>query len=314
MSHNNLQYKNVIKKLEILSDTLFSKLNIDHELDSELSMNWAETDIDDTTGHASKVIIGIDELQEKHGLFLSRYVSNQKFAQVVVNVYHEYAHCLQKNSVFQKKNASSNEVNQALSDLACRDNTRYYKDNGNYFINPNEIQAEYYGITNAYDYLCESFPDVDPEQHEQTLLGIVNEKSENYSYWIHHPKDKPFESLCDVKNAFNEAYSNSFSAKRIYSVKSSFNKDSAKQYMDENASARDAYLRQIVGMKQDKIIAVINCKIRPGFKTQYKCLDSVDLSYEKNIEHLYCLNNDERMEMAFTDNIKGISTDLYLNK
>lgn len=282
MSEYELKYKQTAAMLDELSDTLFSKLNVRYNLSSKIDMSLAKTTINDTTGLADDVSIGMMGLKSKN--FFDNRVSDQKFAQVVINIYHEYAHCLQKNEIFQKSNPTQDEINQAMCDLACRGNKHYYMDNGNYFKNPNEIDAEAYGVMNAYDYLCNTFPNIDSEQHEKIILDIVNEKSENCSYWISHEKDKPFTSLSEVEDAFEKAYDDAFEAKRVYFVSGSRSDgDAAKAYMDSDSRARAAYLDKETGAEQDKIMAVINCKLRPELKGQYNSLENTDLSYEANI-------------------------------
>lgn len=278
---NNADTKSELQKL---SKKVFLSNNIAYKMQSNINYNCAKTLYDEDTGLANKVSIGVGGLKEKNGLFTKCYVSDQKFAQVVINIYHEYTHCQQKNEMFQKSNPTQDEINQAMCDLACRDNKHYYMDNGNYFKNPNEIQAEYYGVTKAYDYLCNTFSDIDPKQHEKTILDIVNEKSENCSYWISHEKDKPFTSLSEVEDAFEKAYDDAFEAKRVYFVSGSRSDgDAAKAYMDSDSRARTAYLDKKTGAEQDKIMAVINCKLRPELKEQYSSLENTDLSYEANI-------------------------------
>ena len=72
-----------------------------------------------------------------------------------------------------------------------------------YMVTPNEIEAEYYGIMNTYEYLCDTFPNIDKNIHEQLMVNFVNQKSEQYSYWIHHSNDKQFTSLFEIEQAFD---------------------------------------------------------------------------------------------------------------
>lgn len=278
---NTLKLNTLIAKnnLKELSDDIFVSKGIKCDLQKRIYMGFAKTVYDVDTGLAKKVIIGTKD--SKYALPFVNHISDQKFAQVIINIYHEYAHCQQANTIFQKEYPNFNDINQAVCDMARCKNESYYR--SNYFQNPNEIDAEGYGVSSAYEYLCAVFPNIEKEQHEQIICDVVNEKSEKYSYWIHHEKEKPFSSISEIKASFRKAYNDSFEAQRTYFVKNPDNKDLAKLYMSEDEQACAAYLNQQIGWKQDRIIATINNKINPALKSQYICLRSVDLSYETNI-------------------------------
>ena len=204
----NLSYTNAIRKINDLSDRLFGGGNIDYQLNEQISMYNAVTYRDESTGLANGVMIGTNGLQNNFG-FLNHIfsISDQKFAQVIINIFHEATHCQQKNVMFQNDSPTQNDINQTISELACRGNKTYYMGQHNYIMNPNEIQAEYSGVTEAYQYLCTVFPDIDKKQHEQIILDVLNTKLQSgVSYWIHPSKDNVFTSLSDVEQAFEKAY------------------------------------------------------------------------------------------------------------
>jgi hypothetical protein len=99
-------------------------------------------------------------------------------------MYHETAHCLQKNSLFRESDLDELATNQLIQEIACRDNYNYYYDDGNYRVNASEIQAEQYGIVSAYEYLCDEFKHVDDKDLESIIVSIVNDKMKNSSYFI----------------------------------------------------------------------------------------------------------------------------------
>ena len=282
----NLSYTNAIRKINDLSDRLFGGGNIDYQLNEQISMYNAVTYRDESTGLANGVMIGTNGLQNNFG-FLNHIfsISDQKFAQVIINIFHEATHCQQKNVMFQNDSPTQNDINQTISELACRGNKTYYMGQHNYIMNPNEIQAEYSGVTEAYQYLCTVFPDIDKKQHEQIILDVLNTKLQSgVSYWIHPSKDNVFTSLSDVEQAFEKAYDESFTKKRTYRINDSYCNDNVTRYVCEHDEARLVYLEQSVGVDQDRVVAAINCRVHPEYQGQYKSLVNVDLSYETNIE------------------------------
>ncbi len=162
----------------------------------------------DNDGYATDVLIGTYELEyAKDGRFhLSKNnikISDKVFVTVILNMYHEKAHCIQKNELFRQTHLDADAANQLIQEIACMDNHDYYFNNGNYKINANEIQAEHYGIMNAYKYLCDEFPKINPVDHEHLILDIVNDKMLNSTYFVSSPT--PFKSLSEVEKAFDDA-------------------------------------------------------------------------------------------------------------
>ena len=73
--------------------------------------------------------------------------------------------------------------------MACFDNLDYYFHDGNYNVNASEIQAELNGLIKTYSYLCKEFPNIDPAQHEQLVVSVVNEKMQNSTYIVSQPSE-----------------------------------------------------------------------------------------------------------------------------
>lgn len=118
-------------------------------------------------------------------------VSDDVFARIVLNMYHEKSHCYQKNELFRQSHFNvQEENNQLVQEIACIASDEYYEGCSNYRFNASEIRAERDGIVGAYKYLCNEFPDVNEKEHERIVLNIVNDKMMNLSYFV--KQSKPF--------------------------------------------------------------------------------------------------------------------------
>ena len=170
-----LLYEDGFDKINSLLEKQSDELRVPFYVRKDLSYIMGETYSSDAFPY--KVYIGTNGLQNNFS-FLNHIfpISDQKFAQVIINIFHEATHCQQKNVMFQNDSPTQNDINQTISELACRGNKTYYMGQHNYIMNPNEIQAEYSGVTEAYQYLCTVFPDIDKKQHEQIILDVLNTK------------------------------------------------------------------------------------------------------------------------------------------
>ena len=293
----NLNKKIATDKLDELKYQLFESSGLKFTRNSNLPISVAST-YSDNNGYTTGVEIGINELEHaKDGRFhLSKNnikISDKVFATIILNMHHEKAHCIQKNKLFRQKHLDPYTVNQLIQEIACMDNHDYYFDNGNYKINANEIQAEYYGIMSTYQYLCDEFPEVDPSDHEHIILDIVNDKMMNSTYFVSSPT--PFKSLSEVEKAFDDAYDDSFTKKRTYMVNSNTH-DVVKLFMREHPEAKEAYLNADSPLEQNRCIATINLKLHPEWLKAYPALSDMDLSYENIIEKPYQQTQASRIE------------------
>ena len=167
--------------------------------------------------NAAGVDVGVSEIYHAKYRFLSSRllkVQDEDFARVILNMYHEEMHVIQKNQMFRKNDLSKYEQRQLIQEIACMDNPVYYLQGGNYKHNANEIQAEQYGIMKCYEYLQHAFPHKDPKQLESIVLNVVNDKMMRYTYFV--SQKEPFTSLSDVEAAFDDAYIKSFSEPRSF--------------------------------------------------------------------------------------------------
>lgn len=286
-----LNKKIAMKSLKLLSDDLFQSKQLPCDFVDIPTMCGYEVGggtYNDKNGFADSVEINmynINHAKKSFEHFMNPLVSDTDFAKVVLNMYHEQCHCIQKNYLFRLDEIDESSKKQLIQEIACRENPDYYENDGNYSINASEIQAEQYGILHAYDYLCKEFPDVDVKQHEKILVDIVNEKMQKSTYFV--CSDKPFTSLREVEDAFDKAYDESFTKNRIYFVQNTRTKDAVKTYMKTHPDAKEVYLNAKDALEKDKCIAAVNLKLHPEWLQAYSVLQAMDLSYETIIEKPY---------------------------
>ena len=305
-----LNKKNALDMMFDLSDILFNNHDILCDFEDELSISTAKT-YRNADGYAISVNIGICEISKAKRSFpyvKQPVISDEDFVNVIINMYHEQMHCIQKNQLFRNVNSNEHTIAQAIQEIACVDNPDYYFNDGNYFINANEVQAEEYGVLKGYEYLLKAFPDIDSKQLETIILNVVNGKMQATSYFVN--RSEPFTSLSEVEDAFDEAYVASFETKRRYFVKARSTNDVVKKFMQENHKAEDVYLSISDPLEQDKCVAAINLRLHPGWSETYAILHTTDLSYETIIEKPYQAkhNISSRTEM-----VKSEFPDLFEN-
>ena len=293
----NLYRRGTIRMIDKLGYQLFESSGLKFTKNINLPISVASTYSDDN-GYTTGIETGTYELEHaKDGRFhLSKNnikISDKVFATVVLNMHHEATHVWQKNELFRQTHLDTDAANQLIQEITCMDNHDYYFDNGNYKINANEIQAEKEGIINAYQYLCDEFPDVDRSDHEHIILDIVNDKMLNSTYFISSPT--PFKSLSEIEKAFDDAYDDSFTKKRTYMVNSNTH-DVVKLFMQDHPEAKEAYLNADSPLDQDRCIASINLKLHPEWLESYPSLSDMDLSYESIIEKPYQETQASRIE------------------
>lgn len=288
-------------KINALTTELFDNHKIESFIQSNVSVFNAGTYSDDSM-QPVYVKIGIYEIEHTKGLGFHKFnpiISDFLFANVVLNAYHEYFHCIQKNQLFRQPNLDESTKNQLVQDLACFDNPDYYVYDGNYRINASEIQAEWHGISGAYSYLCKEFPNIDSSLHEQLIVSVVNEKMQNSTYFVSQPSE--FQSLQEIEDAFDEVYDASFTKQRLYFVEKRRTKDTVKQYMQTHPEAKEVYLSLQEPLERDRCVAAINLMLHPNLEVNYPALRSIDLSYgtviTKQYEKLHSVKTNEQVRI-----------------
>ena len=237
----------------------------------------------DENNNAVSINIGVSEIYNAKNKFLpfvSPKIQDEDFARIILNMYHEEMHVIQKNQMFQKERLSDNEKAQLLSEIACMGDTDYYL--SNYKYNTNEIQAEQYGIMKCYEYLYNKFQWADPGQLESIVLNVVNDKMINYTYFV--SQREPFTSLSGVNEAFNKAYVQSFKELRTFFIWMHAENDAVKQYMQKHDEARGLWNyvtdpRTQDPLGQDACVAATVAKIDKSVTVNRPGLSDDDFSY-----------------------------------
>lgn len=310
-----LDNKMAMTKLLTLAKDLSKEHNVLFGVDKNMSI-FIGTTYNDNNGFATESKVGVSEFVNNRKLFFflhSNSVLDCDFARVVLNMYHETAHCLQKNSLFRESDLDELATNQLIQEIACRDNYNYYYDDGNYRVNASEIQAEQYGIVSAYEYLCDEFKHVDDKDLESIIVSIVNDKMKNSSYFIEGYDD--FHSVKEIEDAFEKAYDDSFTKDRWYFVERKNTQDCVKKYMQEHPEAKEVYLSLHDPLEKDRCIAAINLQLHPEWIKAYPMLQKMDLSYENVILKPYQaiinrktpeqIREEEIQKILYGDSYKG---------
>lgn len=298
-----LKQHKAVRKIKSLCSELFTESGLLYNLDSNISSFSAATERSDG-GYARRVIIGTGNIGNT-GYFSP--VSDEEFARVVLNTYHEKMHCVQKNVLFRQEYPDSDTARQLLQEIACNASNDYYDGCGNYQINVNEIQAEQYGIMSAYNYLRDEFPEIDAKEHERIVLGIVNSKMMDPKADYFVKRVEPFKSLQEVEAAFDDAYDESLTKKRMFLMERE-PKDPVKVFMNAHEDAKEMYYKAPTAVEQNRCIAAIALELHPEWLEQYPALKDMDLSYENVIAKPYreIKEREERELHAKEEEMDGI--------
>lgn len=305
-----LQKESTLDYIHEETERLFVEHDVHFIVDDGLSITKALTGEDDRNC-ASIVRIGVFEIYHAKRNFpylKSSVVQDEDFAKVILNMYHEEMHVIQKNEIFRKQNLSEFEQNQLMQEIACMYSRDYYMNGSNYCFNANEIQAEQYGIESTYDYLCNTFPDISTDQIENIIVNVVNQKAQ-MSYFI---ENKTYTSLNEILSAFDDAYDRSFTQTRDYRVNISLadTDDPVRKYILSNPDEKTAYLdclsgeKETYALKQDRYVASICMKLYPEIVNYYPVLQT-----DASGKYIDRLNSAEQiLENIQSSDDKDIST------
>lgn len=116
-----LQKESTLDYIHEETERLFVEHDVHFIVDDGLSITKALTGEDDRNC-ASIVRIGVFEIYHAKRNFpylKSSVVQDEDFAKVILNMYHEEMHVIQKNEIFRKQNLSEFEQNQLMQEIAC---------------------------------------------------------------------------------------------------------------------------------------------------------------------------------------------------
>lgn len=211
-------------------------------------------------------------------------VSDEKFVQVLVSMFHENRHMT--NCLNGYKDCRSDKTeNLALSMcyLADQNNSFYYKGNHNYHMNLREIDAEHAGILDAYDYLCYQFPDKQADC-EQLVLDYVNHKRElvlngDIDYFFDN-SCRRFECIDDIDVVFSQLFVDAMNKSRSYQFNRNTNDLAMSKFCQNNGwrLLHRKFLDSDSGFERDKMIGCIVLAVHPEYQNKIYDLRFVDFS------------------------------------
>lgn len=190
----------------------------------------------------------------------------------VISMYHELRH-------FQLlKNKYKGESNNLISSYVAKlNNDDYYLNDGNRTKHLFEIDAEFYGVLNAYSYLKGLFPKIDSNSIEKRVVRYVNDRIqqkgrfENVPYQI---KDKTVKvnSMEDIEAAFDASIQavldNDPKYKKWCNVSRSFDEAACLLKQEEWSDIRDRMFTAS-NTEKDKIVASVNVFLHDEFKKEF---------------------------------------------
>lgn len=293
----HLRYKDAIKALKSICrdlSTMYYK-----EYHEKIKISFIKGKTAEVKGKTADGIYGDDKKYIKINISNLRprenkYVSAEDFFSIVECIFHENRHMENalknyKNIIDNKNISDINEFYISLSRLLMTNNENYY--DKNYLCMPHEIDAEYYGILNAYDYLIDNpYIKVSREDCEKLVVNYVNgffKDGHKYAYYIKLPDNKEqFTSMAEIKRAFETAFEMSKHQDRHMDL----NWDDEAMRFLKNYSFNQIYDDMIhdnepqigKGFRTDIKITSIALTIHPKLKDRFSRLDGFDLSF-KNI-------------------------------
>lgn len=266
---NKKQLKKIQKSLQYIAygPTEFSK---------NRPLSYGETH-DGIMCENKNTLIGINGLFNNDALFNAKSVDDQSFIKFLIAHFHEQRHLYLSINAYE--NASDDKIvnNALLIAYVAQENKQYYLQNRTNFIT--EIDAEFYGIIQAHDYIIDRFPNVDTEKIDELFVDYVNENTKNYTYQI-KKHQLPIETFNDVINAFDQAYDEAITSRKRTYIKNKNNKDEVMDLLRK--PEYDDIFTQICNEKnpyeKDKMIAALTLYLHPEYKNSLPELEHIDLS------------------------------------
>lgn len=247
-------------------------------------------------GAAMTVDIGMKEIASSK----QPYIEDEDFAKVIWVICHESVHVRQCNDTFRKTDATFRNKQQAIESLAIYNNPIYYMDCHNYEKNSNELEAEYYGFLQMVDYFHDNFPYVSNREKNKMIVNLVNQHCQR-DYFL-GPKGRTFNSIDEIDEAFQDAYTASFTTMKKYPMPGTreftrlfgdaysdncVNKDALTICAKGDEKLRTVFENANSRFEQDLIVAAVNKRICPDYDSNSRCLENVDLSYQHVIADKY---------------------------
>lgn len=220
-----------------------SHINFDFDEDTSVGNGFTISMYD----YVRDVSIGIKELRFSKNRKISNadyrnmIVDDYQFMCALVSEFHELSHVGQVKELIHKSYPSASYV--MISTLANSASNAYYEaknedeSKSNYKMMAHEIAAQYSGIRNAYELLTEK---LGSEKADALVCDYVNNHIADE--FIKKPEGGDYTNVDDIFDAYDKAFIDSRTAKRIFNEKAIDKAIEEFKSKDHNPSERPDYL------------------------------------------------------------------------
>lgn len=262
------------EKLLVLTNNLSNSLSVSISITNNVFVGQGIAfDSMDQKFYAKVGIKGLSDIK----VGFSRYVSDLNFTRVVVSLYHEYRHLYNASVGYQGVTDNpDDDILLSLSYLAKQGNEGYYLDGYSKCLY--EIDAEYSGVDDAYDYLKSMFP----EKADKMICEYVNWRVDNSTYFISPEQrgNEKFRSIGEIDASFEKAFDEAKVAKKYYrdvckksdEVMKLLVRPEWKPFHDKLASDFETVA------DKDRGVSSVVCYLHKDYKARFPTLTNVDLS------------------------------------
>lgn len=231
---------------------------------------------DDYYDSNREIHIGVKELKG----FFNTEIPNELFVKLIVNLYHETQHYYQQRNFFENANLTEQDLTFFYNYLACIGNSYGYYNPElnpyNYYNNIRELDAEYSGIQNAFDYLQAIFT---KEKSESFIINYVNNRLKN-TYYI--SVNEPISTLEEINNIFKRNIRLNLHKSRQYNV-NCIHQDKPMQYIQNENDEFVLKINEIQdGLLQDKLMASTYVKYLEDYNIQNNIKNNKTYQHERN--------------------------------
>lgn len=246
--------------------------------------------------NSKTTMVGTNGLVNNDGFFNNKSVDDKHFVEFLVAHFHEQRHLTLAMNAYENATGDESVDNALLVAYVAKDNQQYYLQNRTNFIT--EIDAEFYGILQAHDYIVEAFPDVDTKQIDKLFVDYVNEHITNYTYQIKKNQHK-IETFDDVIDAFDQAYEDAITSRTRTYIRTRNNPDDVMELLRK--PEYDDIFTKICEEKnpyeKDKMIASLTLHLHPEYVEKLPSLNRIDLSPTTVFGHELPMDKSEQRQL-----------------
>lgn len=255
------------------------KKNLEINLDKNFVVSDSKCNTEDP--NSPVITIGIYELIHPE------YKVDEKFVKSVVALMHEYRHADGITSKYHHiRDNNQDNMYLLINHLACDTNASYCKNESNYKFSPCEIDAEKYAVMRAKEFIMSIFTE---QESDELIIKYVNEQSKYDESYKIPPTPKGYNSIYEIKNAFDEAFENSKCHERKLDLSSwdeyalllsNYNWIDMRNKLYLIASSGHNASEEI-GYDTDKAIVSLMIYLHPEYQSYIDKIQHVDLSPKK---------------------------------